>query len=193
MKKTMNSGLSKFFIFATGAAIGSVVTWKIVKTKYEQIANEEIESVREYYAQKDKEKLTDEAYGEDEEEPDADFDAKKEKKKAEMKEYRKIISGAGYSDDVKEDDETMVDDKPFVISPEDAEDSDYDIEHLDYYEGDDVLADSFGDVITNIDGTVGADFASHFGEYEADTVFVQNDAHRLVYEICRDFGNYSEV
>lgn len=190
----MNSGLSKFVIFAAGAAIGSVVTWKIVKTKYEQIANEEIESVREYYARKDKEKkLTDEAYGEDEEEPDTDFDADKEKKKADMKEYRKIISGAGYSDDVKEDDETMVDDKPFVISPEDAEDSDYDIEHLDYYEGDDVLADSFGDVITNIDGIVGADFASHFGEYEADTVFVQNDAHRLVYEICRDFGNYSEV
>lgn len=178
----MNSGLSKFLIFATGAAIGSVVTWKIVKNKYEQIANEEIESVREYYAKKDKEKLTDEVYGEDEEEPDT-----------EMKEYRKIISEAGYSEEVKEDDKTMVDDKPFVISPEDAEDSDYATECLDYYEGDETLVDAFGDVVEDIEGTVGADFASHFGEYEQDTVYVQNDAHELIYEICRDYRSYSEV
>lgn len=185
----MNSGLSKFLIFATGATIGSVVTWKIVKTKYEQIANEEIESIREYYAQKDKEKLTDEAYGEDEEEPDAVED----EAKVEMKEYHKIISEAGYSEDVKEDDDNMEVDKPFVISPDDAEDCEYDIECLDYYEGDETLVDSFGDVVDDVEGTVGLGFASHFGEYEQDTVFVQNDKHRLVYEICRDYRSYSEV
>ena len=36
-------------IFAAGAAIGSAVTWKLIKTKYEQIANEEIESVKEFF------------------------------------------------------------------------------------------------------------------------------------------------
>ena len=41
--------LVKAFIFAAGSAIGSVVTWKVIKTKYEQISNEEIESVREEY------------------------------------------------------------------------------------------------------------------------------------------------
>ena len=41
--------LIKAFIFTAGAAIGSVVTWKVIKTKYEQISNEEIESVREEY------------------------------------------------------------------------------------------------------------------------------------------------
>ena len=41
--------LSKVFIFVAGAAIGSVATWRFVKTKYEQIAEEEIESMREYY------------------------------------------------------------------------------------------------------------------------------------------------
>lgn len=41
--------LVKAFIFTAGAAIGSVVTWKVIKTKYEQISNEEIESVREEY------------------------------------------------------------------------------------------------------------------------------------------------
>lgn len=185
----MNSGLSKFLIFTTGAAIGSVVTWKLVKTKYEQIANEEIESVREFYAQKDKEKLTDDAYGEDEEEPDAEED----EKTVEMKKYRDIISSEGYYGEEKEGNEPMVDDKPFVISPDDAEDSDYSIECLDYYEGDETLVDAFGDVVENIEETVGADFASHFGEYEPDTVFVQNDEHGLIYEICRDYRSYSEV
>lgn len=42
--------LCKFFLFAAGAAIGSVVTWKLVKTKYEQIAQEEIDSVKDEYA-----------------------------------------------------------------------------------------------------------------------------------------------
>lgn len=182
----MNNILSKCLIFAAGAAIGSVVTWTLVKTKYEQIANEEIESVREFYAQKDKEKLTDEAYGEDEEEPDT-VDER------EVTQYRKIIQGAGYSEDVEEDDD-MVDDKPYVISPEDAEDrDDYELEQLDYFEGDDTLVDNFGDVVEDVDGMVGADFASHFGEYEQDTVYVANDATKTVYEICRDYRSYAEV
>lgn len=186
----MNNGLSKFLIFTTGAAIGSVVTWKLVKTKYEQIANEEIESVREYYANKDKEKLTDEAYGEDDEETDT---AERNETETAMKEYRKIVAGAGYSENVEED-KDMVDDRPYVISPEDADDrDDYELEQLDYYEGDETLVDSFGDVVEDIDGTVGADFASHFGEYEQDTVYVANDETKTVYEICRDYRSYAEV
>ena len=39
------------FIFAAGAAVGSVVTWKLVKTKYERIAQEEIDSVKEAFSQ----------------------------------------------------------------------------------------------------------------------------------------------
>lgn len=41
--------LVKAFIFVAGAAIGSVATWKVVKTKYEQISREEIKSVKEEY------------------------------------------------------------------------------------------------------------------------------------------------
>ena len=48
----MNNALSKILIFAAGAAIGSAATWYFVKTKYERIANEEIESVKEAFAPK---------------------------------------------------------------------------------------------------------------------------------------------
>ena len=44
----MNCGiLNKILIFSVGAAIGSVITWKLVKTKYERIAQEEIDSGKE--------------------------------------------------------------------------------------------------------------------------------------------------
>lgn len=45
----MNKKLFGVIMFAVGAAVGSAVTWKLVKTKYEQIANEEIQSVKEEY------------------------------------------------------------------------------------------------------------------------------------------------
>lgn len=44
------SALCKILMFAVGAAVGSAVTWKFVKTKYEQIAQEEINSVKDEYA-----------------------------------------------------------------------------------------------------------------------------------------------
>ena len=53
----MSEGLKNTIIFAVGAAVGSAVTWKLLKTKYEQIANEEIASVKETYAKKSLEEI----------------------------------------------------------------------------------------------------------------------------------------
>lgn len=46
----MNKTLIGVLAFAVGAAIGSAVTWKVLKTKYEEIAQEEIDSVKDEYA-----------------------------------------------------------------------------------------------------------------------------------------------
>ena len=45
----MKSKFINVLMFAVGAAIGSAVTWKIVKTKYDRIVQEEIESIREAF------------------------------------------------------------------------------------------------------------------------------------------------
>ena len=45
MNKTVN-----FMIFVVGAAVGSIVTWRYIDKKYEQIAQEEIDSVNEVFA-----------------------------------------------------------------------------------------------------------------------------------------------
>ena len=48
----MNKEISNIIIFAVGAAIGSAVTWKVVKDKYSKIADEEIRSVKETFAKR---------------------------------------------------------------------------------------------------------------------------------------------
>lgn len=83
---------------------------------------------------------------------------------------------------------------PYVISPRDFDETDYATETLDYYEGDGVLVDAYGDVVEDVESMVGKDFAKHFGENEedVDTVYVRNDEEEMDYEICRNFGCYGE-
>ena len=45
----MNKTLTNAIMFTIGAAIGSLVTWKVIKTKYERVSQEEIDSVKEEY------------------------------------------------------------------------------------------------------------------------------------------------
>ena len=49
----MNNTTSALLGFVIGAGISSVLTWKLLKTKYEQMADEEIDSIKKYYSEKD--------------------------------------------------------------------------------------------------------------------------------------------
>ena len=51
----MNSKLIGFMMFVLGAAVGSAVTLKYVREKYEQIAQEEIDSVKEAFSKRESE------------------------------------------------------------------------------------------------------------------------------------------
>ena len=46
----MGDKLKGLLIFVSGVVVGSVVTHELVKTKYEKIANDEINEIREYYS-----------------------------------------------------------------------------------------------------------------------------------------------
>ena len=187
----MNNTLSKVLIFTAGVAIGSVVTWKLVENKYKKIAQEEIDSVKEVFSRKKKEESAveepnDDIYGEDE-------PVKKEKtaRQLEKEEYEDLIERSSYISYSDKKEEINME-KPYIISPEEYEEGDYDRETLDYYEGDGVLVDAFGEIVDDVAETVGEDFSSRFGEYEQDTVYVRNDITEIDYEILRVFGNYSE-
>lgn len=180
----MKSTLSKAFIFTLGAAVGSLVTWKLVKTKYEQIANEDIADVKEYYAAKygENSKETDEPEAEEDEEDEED---------EEFDDYEAELKTNGYTSAATEGVKAVAK-QPYVIAPEDFGDCGYDMETL-YYYADGVLTDDQGNQIEDVDNVVGKSSLNHFGEYEDDSVHVRNERYKTDYEILRDEEKYSDV
>lgn len=172
-------------VFALGAAIGSGVTWKYVKDKYEKIAQEEIDSVKAAFSTK--KDLDDK--------PNNNTSTKKsETDKAAIKECEKIITNNGYTkySNVKSREEKAVD-GPYVIPPDEfSEFEDYEAISLTYY-SDGYLADDMDELVEDIEGTIGLESLNHFGEYEDDTVFVRNDALKCDYEICMDVRRYKDI
>lgn len=181
----MYNGLKYFLTFSLGAAIGSVITWKLVKTKYEQIAQEEIDSVKEVFSRRN-EPI------EKNEEPCTESN---EVSEVEVSEWKDIL--ADYQTDPEEDQkggsDTMKYPRPRAIHPDEfGDDEVYEIIYLTYY-ADKVLTNELNELVEDIENTVGSDFDIHFGEYEDDTVFIKNDRLQHYYEICKDKRSYSDV
>lgn len=183
--------MKQLIAFVVGAAVGSLATWVFVKKKYEQIAQEEIDSVKEVYSKK---KSKTEEKSDDEDSVQVD--------EKEVAEYEKIIESAGYSkysdiskSNVKTEVEPDDSERPYVIRPEEFGELDgYEMISLTHY-SDGALADDDDQKMADdeIDEVVGADYAEHFGEYDDDSVFIRNDRLKCDYEILLDQRKYSEV
>lgn len=179
--------LSYLLAFAAGALIGSAATWYFVKDKYEKLAQEEIDSVKETFKK---------SY------EDQEVKHEEEIHKVENKYYNVLAQDYNYEKKsrpetiLEEDEEEEVRkmDEPYVIKPYEFGDYiDYEQISLLYF-ADGVLADEDTlDVIDDVDETVGEYFADHFGEYEEDSVYVRNDAKRCEYEILKDERQYKDV
>ena len=182
--------LNKVIIFVTGASLGSLVTWKLVKTKYEQIAQEEIDSVKEVYANQYQEK-------EHKEEESSEEHEEHEEEDSDTSEYEELVEKTGYAAESEKEEEAekeMNETKPYVISPEEFGDSDYPTVTLWYYLDGTVTNDRHK-IVSNVEELVGKDFADHFGDYEydPDAVYVRNDEMEVDYEILKDYRDFSEV
>ena len=175
------------FAFIAGAAVGSAVTWKLVKTKYEQIANEEIASVKEVFSRKAKDT-------EVSTEKNEDADVEEKPTIQEIKEYVDVVKEAGYTNDVQKGGEvSMSGGDPYTITPEEVGTMDgYDLIDLTYY-ADGVLEDEDYKIVVDVAETVGVESLNSFGEYDDDVIFVRNDKRKIDYEIVRDPRNYSDV
>ena len=197
----MNSKLLYFLSFIVGASAGSLITWKFVEKKYKQIAQEEIDSVKETYAKMRKNDL---------EAKKADLEAAKAKlhpaepervetpevQPEEIQKYEDVIAKhnyTSYSNNINEKGGDVMTDRPYVISPDEFGDyPDYETISLTYY-NDKVLTDEYNEIVDDIDDLIGEDSLNHFGEYEDDSVFVRNDALKVDYEILLDSANYSDI
>ena len=180
--------LSNIAMFTVGAAIGSAVTWYLLKEKYERIAQEEIESVKETFF--NNENIHDEPVESDEPIEEEEFT------EADIREYKDAVEKLNYSNYAsnqkpnKEVKENMR--RPHVIEPGEFDTVDgYTIVSLTYY-NDKILAYDDGEIVEDIDELIGIDPEDHFGEYEEDSVFVRDDERGVDYEILRDYSNYYE-
>ena len=182
----MNKLATGIIAFALGAAAGVAVTWSVLHVKYEQKIQEETLELREYYSNN----------------PPVDPDTETEEPQVteeEIEEYENFVETTNYIMYSSEKNEkggptTNDTDRPFVIRPEEfGENELYETITLYYYE-DGVLADDLDEIMDDeIDDIVGSDFAEHFGEYDDDSVFIQNDKRLCYYEILRDARLFVDV
>ena len=186
----MNRKLSNVLLFTAGVAVGSLVTWRYFKSKYE-VVEDEIE------------KKIEEPEGESEEESPEVLESKTSYKKPPLKEYVKMVESNGYAPKthVEEVEEEIAngewDDKdvyePYIIRPEEyGELHAYETLSLNYY-ADGVLTDELDNPIEDVESLVPADFADHFGEYDDNVVHVRNDNLECDYEILRDLRKFTDV
>jgi hypothetical protein len=156
-------------IFSAGAVFGATVSWMYIKKKYEEILDEQIELANEEL-EAERERVVELE------------EREKQAAKCAIDEYRGVDKSDGESKS-----------GPYVITPEElGEIDEYDTTTL-YYYADEVLVNLNDEVVEDVEGTVGLDFAEHFGEYEDDSVCIRNEAHMCDYEILREPRFYADI
>lgn len=199
----MNCKFTNVLMFAAGAAIGSAVTWKIVKTRYERIVQEEIDSVKAAFNDMLAIRQDQDVDSADDEEPQIqqrqinwaeleDLDEENdeyEPTEEDLAEYEQLTTNytneKGGADNMTK--------APYVIAPYDFGEIDgYHTIELTYY-ADDVLEDDSYKIVTDRDELLGPKALYTFGEYEDDAVFVRNERLCTDFQILKDYRTYSEA
>lgn len=171
-------------MFVAGAAVGSYVTFKVLDSRYEVVEECDEET--------------------EEEGAEPEVVGEPAVKRADVVSYNDIISKNNYNDIEAEIDKVIEElgieerkvndmnkDKPYVIPPDELGDN-YPIVTLTYYANGVLTEYDSGEVVDDVEDTVGPDALDSFGEYEDDSVFVRNDVRKIDYEILRDEDDYSD-
>ena len=180
----IGENIKNIIIFAAGLAIGSVVTLKLVESKYEKIAEDEINDIREYYKEKESGIVT-------------EAEVVKVENKPNISEYAAKIEKNGYKNYSEISEKSVKKEhkngEPYIITPEEfGEIDEYETVILTYY-ADDYLADNMDELVENVDEIIGWENLNHIGEYEEDALHIRNEKLKCDYEILRDLDNYKDV
>lgn len=172
----MNNKLVGILSFAVGGAVGFAAANKLMKDKYEQLVQDEIDSVKAAFRK---------------EHP---LPEKKERPKPTEKE-RKAYSEYTAKLEYTEEKKPAPVQEPHIISPEEFGDQDeYDEISLTYYADGTVTDDNDRAMSEDeVEETIGKESLTHFGEYEDDSVFVRNDRLKADYEVLMDQRSYADV
>ena len=206
----MNRKIINLIIFTAGAAIGSAVTWKVVKDRYEKIVQEEIKSVKEVFSGRfsnsNEETSSEESDDEmSEEEPISDHrniswedledldpsELEEEEYQADLIEYENVANA--YREGGADSMQTSESKEPYVIDPiEFGELDGYSTFELTYYE-DGILEDGDYEIVENPEEILGHDALDSFGKYEDDSVYVRNERLHADFQILKDYRTYDEA
>jgi hypothetical protein len=183
----MGKGLAVATFFV-GGAVGFLAARQYFSDKYQKISDEEIASVKEYYAKKNPNQR-----------PIAPQQTPVARPNLTPTPGAKInyntFSSPAEGQEIISQKPTVTQKEPYVIPPEDfGEVEGYEQISLTYYR-DLVLADDDDVVMSDPDikKTIGEKSLSCFGQYEEDSVFVRNDVLKCDYEILLDQRDYAEV
>lgn len=189
-------------MFTAGAITGSVSTWYFIKSKYQQLAQEEIDSVKEVFSDRHQDidaNSVSETSSQNEETVTESSTVSNQSvsEKPAITDYVRTLQEHNYAaySESREENDTMTDDQktPYIIPPNEfGENEEFDTISLTYYL-DGILTDENEEVIENVDDLIGADSLNHFGEFEDDSVFVRNEKNKCDYEILLDQREYSDV
>lgn len=176
-----------FITFAIGVAVGCICGYAYAKNRYE----DQIASMREHFSPNrppiQKEEKSESPAEDIPENTEEDVDDET------AGEYCDILNSEGYT--VTETRKIENPRKPYVISPEQYEDEEYDDFEkitLSYY-ADQIIADDDDVIMENVDDVIGYDSLTHFGEYEDDCVLVRNERLKCDYEICLCKEKYTDI
>ena len=175
-----------------GIGIGVAISWTYNKNKYEEMVQEEVESLRENNKKKSKKSEQTE-----EKEQDKNTISQKEKKEydKQLDGVKKIIDYNHYSQN--EEDEEKDADHQFmtIIKPEEFADKiGYDTDSF-YIFANNVVTDENNEVITNVKETLGftvEEIRNQFGVYENDAVYIRNPKLNMDYEVLRELETYQK-
>lgn len=183
--------------FVLGAISGGTVTYFITKKKFEERAQKEIDSVKEYFTVPKVELKKDDIAKEPIDEK-KDVIAEQAVKRPSLTEYAKKLKDGGYvnySDknvNPEKDEKIESSMKPEVIDPNEyGDDETYDQVSLTLY-SDGVLADE-DDTILNINEVIGEGNLDRMGEYEDDALHVKNNVRKVYYEVLADERSYIDA
>ena len=195
--------MKKFFVFlgivvAFGAGFGSGIL--ATKKKYEKRSDDEIQSVKDAF-QKHLDELSTKNV------PPTRRGQSKKKKEQEksvrttplpndpvMDDY--IDYAAPYHQTSKTTKQSNTKEhqnklEPYIISPDEYMDSEYEAKTLIYY-ADKVLADEEDQIIPNPTTLIGRNALQSFGQYEDDCVYVRDDNLKVDYEVLLSHKTFDE-
>lgn len=173
--------MKNLLAFILGAAIGSGITYYFVKEKYESIIDEEVQSVKDSFKKKE-EAIKEKEEPMEESKPTPNYILASDE---ELSNFDDLVEASEYKEKKEKEFEDRVNSRPYIIPPEEAGESGYDIMTLLYYK-DHVLTDEDNNIIEHIDDVIGFDSLTRFGEFEDDTVYVRNDKYQVDYEVIND-------